>query len=142
MFQNMNEKKIWMRKMTQISTFRNLFQRYMDQKYKSTYGTSLVVQGLRICLSEQGMWVQSLIWEDSTCRGITKPMHCNCEPRSHNWKPVHSRAWAPQKEKSPRWETRSPQLESRPQAPHLQKARAQKQRPSAGKNHPSVNKIF
>ena len=131
-----------MRKMTQISTFRNLFQRYMDQKYKSTYGTSLVVQGLRLCVSEQGIWVQTLIWEDSTCPGITKPVHCNFEPRSRNWKPVRSRAWAPQKQKSPRWETHSPQLESRPQAPHLRKARAQKQRPSAAKNHPSVNKYF
>ena len=34
---------------------------------------SLVVQWLRICLLMQGTWVQSLVWEDSTCRGATRP---------------------------------------------------------------------
>ena len=28
---------------------------------------SLVVQWLRICLSVQETWVQSLVWEDPTC---------------------------------------------------------------------------
>ena len=36
-------------------------------------GTSLVAQHLRVCLPVQGTWVQSLVWEDSTCRGVTKP---------------------------------------------------------------------
>ena len=41
------------------------------------YGTSLVVQWLRICLPMQGTWVRSLVWEDPTCHGATKPMHHN-----------------------------------------------------------------
>ena len=36
-------------------------------------GTSQVCQWLRICLPMQGTWVQSLIWEDSTCHGATEP---------------------------------------------------------------------
>ena len=40
-------------------------------------GTSLVVQWLRIHLLMQGMWVQSLVQEDPTCRGTTKPVHHN-----------------------------------------------------------------
>ena len=31
--------------------------------FKRMMGTSLVVQLLRICLAEQGMWIQSLAWE-------------------------------------------------------------------------------
>ena len=57
----------------------------------------MVVQWLRLHLPGQGTWVQSLVWEDSTCLGATKPMHCNCpEPvlynkRSHlNEKPLYS----------------------------------------------------
>ena len=41
------------------------------------YGTSPVVQWLRICLPVQGTWVQSLVLEDLTCRGPTKPVHHN-----------------------------------------------------------------
>ena len=40
---------------------------------RSESGTSLVAQGLRICLLMQGTWVQSLVWEDSICCGATKP---------------------------------------------------------------------
>ena len=36
--------------------------------------TSLVVQWLRICLPMQGTQVQSLVWEDPSCRGATKPV--------------------------------------------------------------------
>ena len=35
-------------------------------------GTSLVVQGMRMLLLMQETWVQSLVWEDSTCCGATK----------------------------------------------------------------------
>ena len=41
---------------------------------KSSLGTSLVVQWLRIHLPMQGTRVQSLVREDLTCRGATKPM--------------------------------------------------------------------
>ena len=39
--------------------------------------TSLVIQWVRIHLPVQGTWVQSLVWEDSTCLGETKPVHYN-----------------------------------------------------------------
>ena len=37
-------------------------------------GTSLVAQWLRIHLPRQGTQVRSLVWEDPTCRGATKPV--------------------------------------------------------------------
>ena len=37
--------------------------------------TSLVVQWIRICLPMQGTPGQSLVWEDSTRCGATKPKH-------------------------------------------------------------------
>ena len=37
-------------------------------------GTSLVAQWLRICLQIQGTRVRSLVQEDPTCRGATKPV--------------------------------------------------------------------
>ena len=47
---------------------------------KTCIGIFLVVQCLRICLTMQGMWVQSLVRElgNPTCHGATKP---NC----HNY---------------------------------------------------------
>jgi len=40
-------------------------------------GTSLVVQWLGIYLPVEGTWVRSLLWEDSTNPGATKPMSDN-----------------------------------------------------------------
>ena len=37
-------------------------------------GASLVAQGLRICLPMQGTRVRSLVWEDPTCHGATRPV--------------------------------------------------------------------
>ena len=53
-------------------------------------GASLVAQWLRICLPMQGTRVQSLVWEDPTCRGATKPVchndwACALEPASRNY---------------------------------------------------------
>ena len=69
---------------------------------QKTYGTSLAVQCIRIHRSRQGTRVWSLLREDSTCCGATKPMHHNywgCKPKAH----------APQQEKPPQWEPRAPQ---------------------------------
>ena len=44
---------------------------------KALEGTSLVVQWLRIRLPIQGIWVWSLLWEDPTCWGATKPVGRN-----------------------------------------------------------------
>ena len=41
-------------------------------------GASLVVQWLRICLPMQGTRVRTLLWEDPTCWGATRP-------ESHNY---------------------------------------------------------
>ena len=41
---------------------------------KKSFGTSLMVQWLRIHLPMQGTQVRALVWEDSTCCGATKPM--------------------------------------------------------------------
>ena len=70
-----------------------------------SWGTSLMVQWLRIRLPMQGKRVQSLVWEDPTCRRATKPVRhnywaCALEPTSHNYwahkpqlpKPMCSRA--------------------------------------------------
>ena len=89
------------------------------------YGTSLVVQWLRIRLPMQGTRVRSLVWEDPTCCGATKPVCHNywacvlqllkpvcsraqvpqllspCAATTEAWAP---RACAPQQEKLPQWE--------------------------------------
>ena len=44
---------------------------------KAVRGNSLVVQWLRIHLPMQGTQVRSLVQEDPTCRGATKPVHHN-----------------------------------------------------------------
>ena len=40
-------------------------------------GASLVAQWLRICLPMQGTRVRALVWEDPTCRGVTRPVSHN-----------------------------------------------------------------
>ena len=52
-------------------------------------GTSLVAQWLRIPLPMQGTWVRSLVWEDPTYHGATKPVRhryraCALDPASHS----------------------------------------------------------
>ena len=54
------------------------------------WGTSLVVQWLRIRLPMQGTRVRALVQEDPTCRRATKPVRhnywaCTLEPASHNY---------------------------------------------------------
>ena len=44
---------------------------------KDTYGVSLVVQWLRVCLPMQGTRVRALVWEDPTCHGATGPVSHN-----------------------------------------------------------------
>ena len=78
-------------------------------------GTSLVVQWLRIRLPMQRTRVRALVREDPTCRRATKPVchrywACALEPASHNYWAWVPRACAPQQEKPPQWEARTPQL--------------------------------
>ena len=70
----------------------------------------------------QGTWVQSLVWEDSSC--CTKPI-------SHNYWTYMPRAHALQQEKSLQWEACTPQLESNPQSLQLENACTPQQRPSS-----------
>ena len=62
---------------------------YSNKKMKNR--ASLVIQWLRICLPMQETWVWSLVWEDPTSRGATKPMFhnfwtCALEPGGlHYW---------------------------------------------------------
>ena len=45
--------------------------------YKSPHRTSLETQWLGIRLPTQGTWGRSLVWEDSTCSRVTKPVSHN-----------------------------------------------------------------
>ena len=93
------------------------------------FGASLVAQWLRIRLPMQGTWVRSLVQEDPTCRGATKPVRhnywaCALEPTSHNYwacepqllrlratttEACTPRARASQQERPPQREARTPQ---------------------------------
>ena len=61
-------------------------------------------QWLRIRLSMQGTWVQSLVWENPTCHGATKSKHHNswsqyalepvlCNKSSHHNEKAHTPQW-------------------------------------------------
>ena len=69
------------------------WEKTIGTKLKDRFRASLVVQWLRIRLPMQGTRVRTLVWEDPTCRGATKPMRhsywgCAPEPASHNyWSP-------------------------------------------------------
>ena len=57
---------------------------------KKSWRASLVAQWLRIRLPTQGTWVWSLVREDPTCCGATKPIRhnywaCALDPTSHNY---------------------------------------------------------
>ena len=75
------------------------------------------IKQLRISLPMQGTWIWSLVLEDSTCGGATKPMRhnywaCTLEPSSCDYracvpqllKPICLWTCASQQEKPPQWE--------------------------------------
>ena len=67
---------------------------------RHSFRTSLVGQWLRICLPMQGTCVWSLVWEDLTCRGATKPVrHSYWAQVPQLLKPVCPRIHAPHNEK-------------------------------------------
>ena len=92
---------------------------------KCESGTSLVVQWLRIRLPMQRTWVRSLVREDPTCCGATKPVRHNywdyaLEPASPDYW-----AHAPQVLKPTRPRARVPQLLSlRPATTEARTSRA------------------
>ena len=72
---------IWSRN-SQLQEFENYSLPCMGTKEENTGKkmmprASLVAQWLRIHLPMQGTRVGSLVQEDPTCRGATKPMHHN-----------------------------------------------------------------
>ena len=75
------------------------------QKKKKESRTSLVVHWLRIHLPMQRTGVWSLVWEDSTSQGATKPVH-------HNYWVHTPRTCAGQQEKPLQSEAQALQLES------------------------------
>ena len=114
---------------------------------KLLWGTSLVVQWLRIRLPMQGTWVRSLDWEDPTCRGATKSVRHNywAHTRHNYWSP-HAlgptccnywarmpRARALQQEKPPQWEACAPQQRVAPLSLQLKKAYMQQWRCNTAK---------
>ena len=52
-----------------LSELSTIFNYFCNKCFKEVNITSLVVQGLRICLLTQVMWVRSLVREDPTCCG-------------------------------------------------------------------------
>ena len=68
---------------------------YRKAKVKN-YRTSPVVQWIGICLPMQGTRIQSLVWEDSTCCGTTKPRHQNYWARAPETSSHNYRAYVPQ----------------------------------------------
>ena len=50
-------------------------QHQLESLFKMHTRASLVVWWLRIHLLMQGTQVRSLVWEDPTCLGATKPVH-------------------------------------------------------------------
>ena len=45
-----------------------------DLLIKTRLGASLVAEQSRVCPPVQKTWIRSLIWEDPTCLGATKPV--------------------------------------------------------------------
>ena len=80
-----------------------------------SHRASLVVQWLIIHLVTQWTLFQSLVWEDPTCRGATKPSSYNYWAHTQQLlKPEYPRTCAPQQEKSQQWEACTSHLESTP----------------------------
>ena len=109
-------------------------------------GASLVAQWLRIRLPMQGTQVRSLIREDPTCCGATKPVchnywACALEPASHNYwacvlqllKPVRLEPMLHNK-RSHHSKKLLTATKSSPCSLQLGKARVQQWRPNTAKN--------
>ena len=87
------------------------------ENIKMCYQASLVVRRLKIHLLVQGTQVQSLVQQDPTWCGATRPMH-------HNpWSPLS-------REQPPQLEACTPQLKSSSHSPQLEKAHTQQEEPA------------
>ena len=107
-------------------------------------GVSLVVQWLRIHFAMQGTPVWSLVGEDPTCHGATKPGTIATEPALQSLRVVTTgaqvpRACALQQEKPLQWGVPAPQWRvSGPQSPQLEKSPCKNEDPAP----PKINNFF
>ena len=105
-----------------------------------------MVQWLRICLAMQRTPVWSLVQEDPTCHGATKPVYHSywasslcartAEPCATTIEAHELRTHAPQQEKPLQWEACAPQ-DSSPHSSQVEKAHAQQWRLSPAQNRSS-----
>ena len=99
------DRHIWMKEIRYSKKLTHTWRHLMSKKG----WTSMLAQWLRTRLPKQGTWVWSLVQEDPTGRGATKPVRHNywawaLEPISHNYwvlgpkllKLTYPRAWVPQ----------------------------------------------
>ena len=112
MVQHNTNQSMWYTILTKEKTKTTWLSRQMQKKHliKLNIWTSLVAQWLRIRLPMHRTQVRSLVQEDPTCCGATKPVRHNywsprtVEPACHKYwahtlqllKPVHSRVHVPQ----------------------------------------------
>ena len=108
--------------------------RHIENPSKTFQEASLVAQWQRNWLPMQETQVRSLVPEDPTCPGASKPVCHNClDLCSRAWepqllKPSGPRACAPQQETPPQWEALTLQVESSLCSPQLEKKPKQQQR--------------
>ena len=118
---------ILIRKFSFLLLFKNVLI-YLNS-FKVDLRPSLVV-----CLPMQGTRFPSLVQEDCTCLGATRPVCYHYSAfMPQLWKPTFSRARVLQQEKSLPGEAHAPQLESSPHSLQLEKAHIQQWRPSTAK---------
>ena len=97
-----------------------------DMRFLKIPDLSLVAQRVKCLPTMRETWVRSLIQENPTCPGATKP--------------VHHIYWAcpPQQGRSPQWEAQTWQLQSSPCSPQLKKSPHSNEDPA----QPKINKYI
>ena len=108
-------------------------------KNKNT-GTFLVVQWLTIRLKMQGSWFRSLVPEDPSCCGATKPAFHNY-PVLQSLRAATTEVHAPKQGRPLQREACVP-LETSPHSPQLEEACAQQWRPSTAKNKYKLRLVY
>ena len=125
------------------STFKSiLYKTIRDCKNLITHSLSFknwnlgfLVQWLRVWLAMQETLLTSLIWEDSTSSGATKPRHPSTEPTKKIIETLVFRTHTLQQKKPLHWEACTAQLESNPSLLQLEKACMRQWRPRRVKNN-------
>ena len=99
---------------------KHLLKWWLNLCFRHLTRNSLVAWWIRIRLPTQGTWIRSLVKEDSTCCGATKPVCHNywahtLEPMNHNYWACMPHSWAHMpracalpREQPPHWEAHAP----------------------------------